>query len=554
MPNILDASGLRLNTYQEWLKILVDGYKRIYGDDINLDSASPDGQFLNLLTQILVDQGDLIRSVYASFDPDQAFGTTLDQRIGLNGIRRQGGSFSVVDVRLEITDPVNLIGLDRASSSSPPYTVQDAQGNKWQLLNSQTGVVPGIYTLPFRAAEKGRVQTVPNSITTQSTIVLGVKSVNNLSPAARTGEDEELDAIVKVRRQKSVALSSDGYAPSLESALKNIPGITDAFVFENDTPIIDTNGIPANSIWAIVDGSAPNEDIANVIYRKRNAGCGTFGSQQFQIPRKNQPAFFVKWDFIEPEKAFLKFSVIPIDPSRILDLGAVDKGILASQIRGPILDINSVSSLVRSLEPNALIVDAGFSNGRQQKLIFEGTPTTGTLELEYQQNSVILTVADLTAQGIPTKIKTIPGLTNLTITAVGKPLVVSITYPTTPLSMLKIKSSTLDAPIKLTLENTGPILRQSLKKNRLTLDAESIIINSITLKANDTSVLAGGNVNFSASGGYGSFTYVLVTNASGATINALTGLYIAGRTSGLDTIEAVDQLGTRSNQISVTVR
>ena len=44
MPNVLNEDGLEVKTKTEIVTALEAGYKTIYGNDINLDSDSPDGQ------------------------------------------------------------------------------------------------------------------------------------------------------------------------------------------------------------------------------------------------------------------------------------------------------------------------------------------------------------------------------------------------------------------------------------------------------------------------------------------------------------------------------
>ena len=57
-----------------------------------------------------------------------------------------------------------------------------------------------------------------------------------------------------------------------------------------------------------------------------------------------------------------------------------------------------------------------------------------------------------------------------------------------------------------------------------------------------STVAPSATVNFSASGGYGTYTYSISTNVSTASINSSTGVYTAGvGSAGTDIIEVVDQ-------------
>src|SRR5581483_5728996 len=158
--------------------------------------------------------------IYNMFDPDNAVGVILDQRVAINGIQRQAGTFTVTNVTLIVSQALNLYGLDQ--TAQPVYTVADNAGNQWQLQTTQHISGPGTYVFSFQAANPGAVLTTINTITVPVTIVLGVTSINNPTTYTTLGINEESDAVFKVRRQKSVQLSSVGYLAGLLAALQNI--------------------------------------------------------------------------------------------------------------------------------------------------------------------------------------------------------------------------------------------------------------------------------------------------------------------------------------------
>lgn len=57
---------------------LEDGFRSIYGADINLDPDSPDGQMVGLIGQIRADLEELGENIYRSLDPDYASGAWLE--------------------------------------------------------------------------------------------------------------------------------------------------------------------------------------------------------------------------------------------------------------------------------------------------------------------------------------------------------------------------------------------------------------------------------------------------------------------------------------------
>lgn len=388
MPNTIDATGLDTATRAELITQFTDGMQAIYGPDINLDQDSPDGQMMNIFIQSVLDLEDLLTQIYNGFDPDLAIGVTLDERVAINGIQRQAGTFTVTNVTIITSQALNIYGLDQ--SIQPIFTVSDNAGNLWELLETQMIAVAGTYVAAFQSAVPGAVLTTPNTITVPVTIVLGVSSINNPTTYTTLGINEETDAALKIRRQRSVSLASQGYLKGLLAALENINGVTSAFVYENNTNSTDVDGVPGHSIWVIVAGTAADEDIANAIYQKRNAGCGLFGDTTFEVTQVDGTLFLVKWDFVLSEVLFIKFTATSIDGINAPNIAAIRAGLVVSFVPGvnQEVDINHLATKVQEIDPNCLVTNAGFG------LTATG-PFTNTLSPSAKNKQFTLIEADI---------------------------------------------------------------------------------------------------------------------------------------------------------------
>ena len=157
MPNILDANGLQTQTYTELVAYFTDNYQLIYGADITLDPDTPDGQWMNIQIQAILDLLDVLTQVYNTMDPDNAVGVVLDQRAAINGIQHQAGTYTITAVVITTNVSVNLYGVDQSTlpNAQPVYTVADNAGNQWQLQTTVTGLAVGANTLDFQAANAG---------------------------------------------------------------------------------------------------------------------------------------------------------------------------------------------------------------------------------------------------------------------------------------------------------------------------------------------------------------------------------------------------------------
>ena len=296
MTDVLDGDGLQTSTLAEIITELEAGFRRIYGDDINLDQNSPDGQMINLFAQSSIDVRELLTGIYNSFDPDRAGGIPLDERVVINNIERKGGTFTIVPIDIVTDRTVDLEGLDADFNdiNGTGYTIADDAGTEFILIDSQT-LTTGLSTVNFRARAIGQVETTLNTITNPVTIVLGVISVDNDSAALETGQNQETDAELRLRRQQSVALASTGYLNGLLGEVLNLDGVTDAVLFENLTNVIDADGIPAHGIWLVAEGGA-NSEIGDLIYNNKSDGCDMKGAVEVNIVTASGIIFTAKFD------------------------------------------------------------------------------------------------------------------------------------------------------------------------------------------------------------------------------------------------------------------
>jgi uncharacterized phage protein gp47/JayE len=191
---------------------------------------------------------------------------------------------------------------------------------------------------------------------------LGVLSVNNPSSVTTQGVDEETDTQVKVRRRQSVSLPAIGALAATQAAIFAVDDVLDAIVYENVSNTTDSNGVPAHSIWAIVDGGA-DADIGEAIYSKRNAGCGMRGTEEVSIDQVNGVPFIVKFDRPVYENLYVSLSITSINP-----LHAIDADWLKQQIFDSIMykiyepaDYTAITTLVKTLDPLAVVISGGVS-------------------------------------------------------------------------------------------------------------------------------------------------------------------------------------------------
>ena len=75
----INQNGFKADSFIEILTRLSTELKNIYGQDINLDQDTPDGQMLGINTTVISDLQDLALYIYNAMDPDFAEGVNLDR-------------------------------------------------------------------------------------------------------------------------------------------------------------------------------------------------------------------------------------------------------------------------------------------------------------------------------------------------------------------------------------------------------------------------------------------------------------------------------------------
>lgn len=319
--NYIGINGLVTQSLDEIIADLTQQFQNIYGADINIEQNSPDSQWINILAQEKKDLLDLITTLYNNLDPDRVIGIPQQILYKLNGLVIKAYTYSYVYVDITTNAPVNLQGLDDNidNADGTGYTVTDTAGNRWILANS-VSLPMGTQTLNFRAADLGAITALPNTINVMETVIAGVESVNNAATNYITGNQGESSSEFRTRRNKSMAIPSQGFDESIESQMNILDTVTQVKVYDNRTNA-EVNGIPAHTVWVIVEGGQPDE-IGRVIYNNIPPGIPMKGGQSVQIAKQNGDIATVYYDIPSAVPLYIQmtiknFGTTPLDEDYI---------------------------------------------------------------------------------------------------------------------------------------------------------------------------------------------------------------------------------------------
>ena len=321
----LGYNGLETKDNTTLVNELINNFQDLYGQNgeiLNLDSNTPDGQLIELLSFMGTTIREMITEVYNSCDPDKCVGSVQDNRYQINYLTRKQGSYTIQNIAVTANKTVTLQGLD-ASYNDPEasaYSVSDDNGNIWYLIDTTT-IYTGTSYLPFRAQQLGQVIPTIETITNQVTIVDGIISVINNVGATDIGEDEENDSDFRIRRAQSVAKSANNNADTILAQLLELDGVVSVNIHENKTNTTDGTGTYPHYIWVVVEGGA-NEDIATIIYAN-SGGAGTRGSVNTTIISESLQPITINFDRETIIPLYIKFDIKPIGLSTEINVSAV---------------------------------------------------------------------------------------------------------------------------------------------------------------------------------------------------------------------------------------
>lgn len=306
--NYIGINGLVTQSLEEIKEDLITKFKSIYGQDINVEQNSPDGQWINILAQEKKDILDLFTTFYNNLDPDRVVGIPQQILYKLNGLSIKTYTYSYVYINVTTTESVTLQGLDDdiENLDGSGYTVRDTNGNRW-ILASTTDLTAGKHLLNFRSADLGSITALPNTISIMETVLKGVAEVNNPANNYITGNSGETTAEFRLRRNQSMAVPSQGFDESTQSQMLTLETVKECKVYDNRSNEV-VNGIPAHGVWVIVRGGLPQE-IGRVIYNNLPPGIPMKGNEQVIIQKINGDLEIIYYDIAKPTNLYVRATI-----------------------------------------------------------------------------------------------------------------------------------------------------------------------------------------------------------------------------------------------------
>ncbi len=241
-----------------------------FGGRLNPSLETPQGQLASSLTAIISDKNAQFAQLVNGIDPDIANGRMQDAIARIYFIDRLPATSTVV--------AVTCVGL--AGTVIPVGALVSAtDGTIYSCIGEGIIPVTGSVTLNFAALTPGPIICAAGAVNKIYKTIVGLDTVSNAA-AGVTGSNVESRADFEYRRKQSVALNAINSLQAIYAAVLSTPGVTDAYVTENETNANVVKGgstlLPHSVFVAAVGGL--DADVARAVWTKKSVGADYNGN------------------------------------------------------------------------------------------------------------------------------------------------------------------------------------------------------------------------------------------------------------------------------------
>ncbi len=295
-----DTASIYATVAAEWQNAL--------GSNLNTEPSTPQGQLITTQTAMIAAKNTELVKLAQQFNPLTAEGVWQDAIGYIYFLTR-----NVAQATTVVCQCRGLVNTIIPANS----VIEDTSGNRFVSISDAVIPQSEVIEVTFEAQVAGVLEVPANSVNTIISVVPGWDTVNN-ELSGISGRLTETQAAFERRRYASVAKNAHGTVSALYGTLADINNVIDVVVLENRTNApVEQAGvtIDGHSVFISIFGGTDAE-IAQAIYLKLGAGCGTTGSDlvtyvatefynavyTYNITRPTQTPVFIKVVIRETER------------------------------------------------------------------------------------------------------------------------------------------------------------------------------------------------------------------------------------------------------------
>lgn len=295
----VNSNGIDIALFPQIRGAIADRMKEIFGNDIDLSTASADGQYINMESLIFNNMYGLISYLFNNLNPNTASGKYLDVLASLSNVKRKGPSRSTAVVLVKYVGTANnyvpeaIIAQDRNGVEWTWKNPVDTNGFVYEFNNGDDPVYLTFTCNNLGATEayKGTADSIDwnnvNFLNTNGSIYLELTTQFKLYQYenAVLGAMNESDTSLRNRRARYIGGNSQTTQVGLETDLYNYAAVEDVYVFNNATGVrkdlIDNAEVLNHDVYIAIrykeniDLPKTRVAIAQIIYNNLTAGVNT---------------------------------------------------------------------------------------------------------------------------------------------------------------------------------------------------------------------------------------------------------------------------------------
>jgi len=353
----------------------------LFGPEADVTATSVLGQLSGIFLERIDELWGVAESLYNARNPDSAVGDAQDNLCSLTGVLREAARSSVAVAVLCTGDEGTSLLAGRVASvvgtgyrfasvapvvltiagswaSDTAYVYGDIRtndGNIYVVISDDgtsassggpTGegsdildgsvhwrfVGDGVAyaAVDFAAEETGPINASAYTLTKIETPESGWLGVANPTDA-ELGRNVETNEQLRLRRERTLRAPGSAALEAIGARVRNLPGVVEAFVFENVSIDTSPDGLPGKSFEVVVDGG-DDDEIARSIFDSKPIGIESFGTTTVYVDDSQGTSHAIK--FSRPERVDLYVdmtvkvnpSVFPVDGIEDVKLALVQKG------------------------------------------------------------------------------------------------------------------------------------------------------------------------------------------------------------------------------------
>lgn len=381
MPNYgVVPEGFAYPSVDETFETLKAGLRGRLGPGVTFAPDAPETFLAGVMAEALASLWAAGGGLWFAFDPEGATDTALDNLASLTGTERLQPTASSASLLLtgdtgtvvESGKVVSVTNVGTRFATSEAGTLADAaswaasttyalgsvvtsDGSVWVCavggssgLTGPTGTTspqvgggvtwrfagPGTAyaTVDALAEATGPLSAPSYTLTEIETPVAGWRGVANPSDAV-LGRLLETDASLRVRRRVELRPQGNAAADAIRGRLLDpdvIDGTTSCFVFENETDVTNSDGLPPHSVEVLIEGG-DDAEIRAVLWDSKAAGIRTYGTVTGTTPDASGASHSVSFSRPETMPIYV-LGTVNVTPDAPLDDDEVLAKLLAAVI------------------------------------------------------------------------------------------------------------------------------------------------------------------------------------------------------------------------------